>query len=456
MRIITGSLIFLAMIAGGTALAEDFEYHGYMRSGIGFSRGGTDQVCFQAPGASYKARLGNECETYIENKFTKIHGKKEDAHFTSTVNVAMVSSAHRDWEPTNAEFDDVKNENSHEFVLSLREAYAAGHNLFGKDSMSPWAGKRFYKRHDIHMLDFYLLDNAGPGAGMEDIGLGFAKLHAAVLRNIPNNKSVDGPAQTNLDLRLSDINVGHGKVETVLIHGNAGKRGYATGTEKWEAMSGNHLALIYSYDLLGGFNKIALQHGTGLFGGSVANTATSTKRDNTMNAWGGWGSQNVAKGDSNSRDARKKSSTLRFSEQLVTSGTTVSSEWALLYQSTNFGNAKDFAGNKAKDLKELTLGARPMYHLSKTSAVALEYAYTNVSDILPSSSAANKWEDVTLHKITLAPQFTADTGYWARPQIRLFATYAKWNKEAKGSIGGPVYANDENGFSTGAQLEAWW
>lgn len=456
MRIVTGSLMLVAMIAGGTAVADDFEYHGYMRSGMGFSRGGTDQVCFQAPGASYKHRLGNECETYIENKFTKIYGKKEDTHFSSHVNVAMVSSAHRDWEPTNAEFNAGDSSNSQEFVLSLREAYASGHNLFGKDSMSPWAGKRFYKRHDIHMLDFYLLDNAGPGAGVEDIGLGFAKFHVAVTRNIPNNKSVDGPAQTNLDLRLSNIDVGHGNVETVLIHGNAGKRGNATGEEKWEAISGNHLALIYSYELMGGFNKIALQHGSGIFGGGVTNTTTSTKRDNTMNAWGGWGSQNIAKGDTNTRDARKKSSTLRLSEQLVTSGTTFSSEWALLYQSTNFGEAKDFAGDKVKDLKELTLGARPMYHLSKYSAVALEYGYTNVSDIIPPAGTSTQWEDATLHKITLAPQFTADTGYWARPQIRLFATYAKWNKEAEGSIGGPVYANDENGFSTGAQLEAWW
>jgi maltoporin len=40
--------------------------------------------------------------------------------------------------------------------------------------------------------------------------------------------------------------------------------------------------------------------------------------------------------------------------------------------------------------------------------------------------------------------------------LRLFATYATWNKEAKGTIGEQVYKTGENGFTTGAQFEAWW
>lgn len=453
MRVSSVKVMLVAAISlsAGSALADDsFEYHGYMRSGIGFSRGGTDQVCYKAPKVGYKHRLGNECETYIENILQKNYGKKDEAHFVSVVNVALVSSAHRDWEPTDASFNTNTNSNSQEFTLSLREAYAAGRNLWGKDSMSPWAGKRFYKRHDIHMLDYYILDNAGPGAGVENINLGFSQLHLAVLRNIPADKTVDGPAQTNIDVRLSDISAGPGKLETVLIHGSAGKRGYSTGAEKWEAMSGNHLALFYNYPLLGGFNKIGLQYGQGLFGGNGA------ARESTLNAWGGWGSQNVTKGDTATRDARKKSSSLRLTEQLVTGGPTISSEWALVYQSTNFGDAKDANGEKVKDLKELTFGTRPIYHVNKHYAVAAEYGYTNVSDVIAPTGTSKEWEDATLHKFTLAPQFTADTGYWARPQIRFFATYAMWNKEAKGTIGEAVYANDENGFSTGAQLEAWW
>src|SRR4051812_37305815 len=69
-------LVTAAAPSAIAAANPDFEYHGYMRSGIGQSRGGTDQVCFRAPGtegASGKFRLGNECDTYVEAAFTKWH-----------------------------------------------------------------------------------------------------------------------------------------------------------------------------------------------------------------------------------------------------------------------------------------------------------------------------------------------------------------------------------------------
>lgn len=236
----------------------------------------------------------------------------------------------------------------------------------------------------------------------------------------------------------------------MLIHGTAGKRGNDSGIEKWEAISGNQLAFIYVNGLLGGTNKVVLQYGQGIFGGSAAG------RESTLNSWGGWGGREIGKGDEKTLDARKKSSTIRVSEQLVINGDTISSESVLIYQSTNFGDAKDSSGNTVKDLKELTIGTRPIYHVNKNAAVALEYAYTNVSDALEPDGTNNEWNDATLHKLTLAPQLTADKGYWARPQIRLFATYAMWNDEAKGKIGDGVYANDKSGFTTGAQLETWW
>ncbi|HAJ5786453.1 TPA: carbohydrate porin, partial [Escherichia coli] len=48
------------------AMAVDF--HGYARSGIGWTGSGGEQQCFQTTGAQSKYRLGNECETYAELK----------------------------------------------------------------------------------------------------------------------------------------------------------------------------------------------------------------------------------------------------------------------------------------------------------------------------------------------------------------------------------------------------
>jgi len=74
-----------------------------------------------------------------------------------------------------------------------------------------------------------------------------------------------------------------------------------------------------------------------------------------------------------------------------------------------------------------------------------------------------------LHKYTGAVALTPDRGFWARPELRLFATYANWNQAA--AIGGvdsyrlytDVYRDMTTGlplYTSGAifgmQAETWW
>src|SRR5690606_16352947 len=130
-------------------------------------------------------------------KRTKLRaGEGNVLSFSTHFRLAAQSSAHRDWEPTTPSINFEEETSSEAFLLSLREAYVSGENLLG--SAQPWVGKRFYRRLDVHMLDYYLIETAGPGAGIENIGLGFGNLHLAVLRNIPSAEADDGPAQTNL------------------------------------------------------------------------------------------------------------------------------------------------------------------------------------------------------------------------------------------------------------------
>ena len=460
-------ILAVALLVGGaapSAFAQDFEYHGYMRSGMGFSRGGTDQVCFRAPGtegASGKFRLGNECETYIEADFVKstLLGKtKSEPSFNTNFRVAAVSQGHRDWEPTDTQVDSTSTagpELSQAFTLSLREAYVQGVNVIGM--AKPWVGKRFYRRHDIHILDYYTLDNSGPGAGFEDIGMGFANLHLALTRNIPAG-TTDGPAQTNTDIRFSDIRVGAGKLETAIIYGTAGKRGHESGDEKWEPISGTQFAVFHTQDVLGGYNKVTFQYGTGIFGASgdvgTATTAPTTSGGSNLSDFGGWGSQNIAKGADEQVDARKSSRTMRIAEELLAQfSKDLATNFVLLYQNADFGGLENAAGDKIPNKVETTLGVRPILAFSETTAVALEAGMTTVDNAIFDGA---DYKAATLIKLTLAPQITAGRGFWARPTLRLFATYASWNEDAKGGVGGDVYSGSTNGFSTGAQLEAWW
>jgi len=53
--------------------------------------------------------------------------------------------------------------------------------------------------------------------------------------------------------------------------------------------------------------------------------------------------------------------------------------------------------------------------------------------------------------VTLAQQWQAGNNQWARPAIRLYTTYAKWNEKFNAGS-----AADDNQLTFGAQFEAWW
>ncbi|WP_162619534.1 carbohydrate porin [Salinicola peritrichatus] len=122
------------------------EFFGYARSGIGSTSGGGSQTCFKSAGAPAKYRLGNECETYAEIGLGAQLYQQQDTTFDFASRVAYVTAQDNDDESLK---DDDNN-------VALREMYVSDNNVVGGlPGATLWAGKRFYKRHDIHMNDFY-------------------------------------------------------------------------------------------------------------------------------------------------------------------------------------------------------------------------------------------------------------------------------------------------------------
>lgn len=73
--------------------------------------------------------------------------KEGDKSFYFDTNVAYSVSQQNDWESTSPAF---------------REANVQGKNLIEwLPGSTIWAGKRFYQRHDVHMIDFYYWDISG-------------------------------------------------------------------------------------------------------------------------------------------------------------------------------------------------------------------------------------------------------------------------------------------------------
>lgn len=71
-------------------------------------------------------------------------------------------------------------------------------------------------------------------------------------------------------------------------------------------------------------------------------------------------------------------------------------------------------------------------------------------------SCATRNESCDLFKVTLAQQWQAGPSIWARPVIRIFATYADWNEGNFPQTPGIISASDTSGLTFGAQMEAWW
>ena len=67
-----------------------------------------------------------------------------------------------------------------------------------------------------------------------------------------------------------------------------------------------------------------------------------------------------------------------------------------------------------------------------------------------------------LFKATGAIAITADRGFWARPELRLFFTWAKWNETARqagvdqGLVFTNYYMQFQNAANFGIQAETWW
>ena len=71
-------------------------------------------------------------------------------------------------------------------------------------------------------------------------------------------------------------------------------------------------------------------------------------------------------------------------------------------------------------------------------------------------AAAAFGEGGSLGIFTIAPTIKPRGGFFTRPELRAFATFAVWSDELKGAIGGSPYANQNYGWIFGVQAETWW
>lgn len=403
--------------------ASAVEFHGYARSGIGWTSGGGEQAAFMVNGGGLKYRLGNEAETYTEFKLGQEVYKDGDKSIYLDTNVAYSVNQQVDWEDTSPALREI-NVQFKNFADSLPGA-------------TLWAGKRFYQRHDLHMNDFYYWDISGPGAGVENIDLGFGKLSVAATRNTekggaygweynPITEKWDSTKNKNkdvyndvFDIRLADLKVSeNGRLELGFDYGSSHTKNHA---EREDGASKNGYMITAEHtqgNFFGGFNKFVVQYAT-----------------DSMTSWNS--------GHSEGGSVNNNGHMLRLiNHGAVQASDKVEVMYALIYEKTDLDN------NKGKTW--YSAGIRPMYKWTDTMSTLLEVGYDRIKD-----QATGLKNDLT--KVTIAQQWQAGNSIWSRPAIRVFGTYAHWNDkfntENRTDAG---YEAKDGEFIAGVQFEAWW
>jgi maltoporin len=403
----------LALLA---STASALDYHGYFRDSEGYNSKGGAMSCFSLPGSTFKARLGNECDHYLEVAFGE-GGKVDGNEWRAEFMPALYQG-----------FDGGGSGNLYvqQMWLGLKLADWGGAQL--------WAGRRYYRRHDVHSLDWFYWNpgQGNAGAGVDDINLGPAKLAVNVFRNDKSPSSTILPSQqfgTYLiaDVRAYDIAVNPGgTLEAGIDLAMANDRkvgGVETLGAKRAGTSPLFTVQHNQADILGGSNTLALQYGSGAYASSD----------------GDGGGQLNYKGLSGDKQ-------WRIIEHLVINPTKeVSAALVLVYQDAKAdggGGGSLFSGE-----------IRPAYQFNSYFKLEGDLFYQTLSyKDAPGAGSPS------LMKLTVAPTFVLGSGYYARPVIRLFVTYASWNQAAAdaGSIASGAFGTSKSGTNFGVNVESWF
>ena len=436
-----------AVIAGALAAAlvatsaSAFEFHGYFRDGPGWNSKGGGQVCFQLPGSEFKARLGNECNHYYELVFDDVM-YKDDTGVVAKVEYMPAYGV-----------DTTNPTGRGSPVSGFGTGSVYTQQIWGAIKFPQlrgaqfWAGQRHYRRHNVEALDWFYWNpyQGNVAAGVEDVDLGFGKL-AVTIGRVENPGNVVTPA----DVVHGTYMVPEARIYGIpLITNGTLELGVDVGVAYDQTINGTNVlgpnregvspwfTVEYFQDkLLGGFNKLTFQYAQGseaMMNNGILSGATSDPKQ--------W----------------------RVVEQLVF---LIDNQWSgqasLVYQDQKnlLNGAQVVVPTVGTGARIFSAELRPSYHVNDYFKIQVDahYQALKVKD-----ARAGFDETAQMFKLTVAPTIVTGYGFFARPEIRFFATLGVWNDGAVAlanglgtQIASNAFGNDKHGISFGVQLESWW
>ena len=440
-------------LALGSFSASAVDFHGYFRAGVqnNLTNGGA-VYCFGNGNAGHlMGRLGDECDTYAEIALSQEVFNKAKNKFTVNTLVAW-GSAEGNWDKQGNSWQglgkggDRAGENGDSAWngqrASLREAWA-GYTL--PMGAQIWAGKRFYQRKDIHILDFYYLNDSGTGAGIEGIPVGtlgqasFAIIKEQVDEAGDNADGVNARNSYKIDTRWNGIPLWKdASLDLAMICGlpsttDSQKAAAGSNPSESDLSSNSGVILMAEYtqgNFFGGFNKPSVTYGTDGF------------------AYAG-----VLNGGNHLGDSYAPGDADSWGIRVIDWGLIEQDKWNLGYSFMGSYKHADQPKWSHPTGHDYSFVIRPAYKWSNFTSTVFEAGYT-----VQKNTGWNGWanpdnDHVDAYKFTLGQQFMPMTTFWQRPSIRFYVSYLGGDLMNKAY----THQDDHDGdVSIGAQAEAWW
>lgn len=449
---------------GIPASAAPVDFTGYLRSGAGSSSQDGKEVCFRMPGSIVWFRLGNECDTYAALSFGAKLGEVDGTTFKTKFTTAYGTQQLANWEQTTPAF---------------REAFVEAVDIGASTGWAPlkgatlWAGKRFYKNPDIHMLDYtYWEPAAAAGFGIDGIKTGLGKFSYAYLRagdfagygidktnTAYNPQIIDGGSRTatSHDLRLEEIdtNPGGQLMAGVNLIVNGNRDGNSTYTnDSFQLIDIDNNPNTPAVNVLVRETRTVSNKGKNGFGFTLSHRQKDFLGLGGFHDTGFQYAKNAAalKGFGIAASPSERTEWLLFNHWVIEPKNTP-------YTATLTAGYRHASPDGGDTTKDFWIGARPQYHINNVWSLMSEVGYQQVK--------VGGEDPRKLAKVTLGTQFSMGKSIWARPAIRFYATYAKWNDAAAaaGSVactgrdcntGVGAFDDKRSGVGYGVQVETWF
>ena len=470
------------------SLTRNFSFTSYVRAGVQFNgSGGGGNFNFELPdNEGGRSRLGNENDTYFELTWKQAHmlGDSPDVMDVSMVFTPAIRYVQNRATFVTA-FGSARENTGDDFNFVMREAYLEMANVFkGAPEITFWGGQRFYDRFNIDSNDYFWLDMSGYGAGVKNIDVGIGKLWLAYLGGLDDDIAAPNSGsfyKHSLDVRLKDIQIGPGKLMLFVV-GN-----YEKGNTFTRDFAGNTLR-----------NPIHTDDAYGIGGGAVYNIDLSfigPKSTLTLWALGGWGATNFSTSTDlgvlqgfdtaaliknpalpagvvvNAAQAIQDQRRFRAGFNFVWNPNPCFSLglWGFWQQdSAGFRQSESFTNpvtgallikDTAATRNLYEAGIRPIIWIADNIAIQAQahYGYidnvrgyrTDNSDIInPGTFNPTAFgRSGQMGVFTIAPTIKPKGGYYTRPELRVFATYAIWSDSLKGSTT-PIQEGGQTGGFT--------